>query len=95
MVIRELRVRAVRASLSVPHRTASGTVNQSPLVLTDVITDGGVVGHSIIFTYTDVALKPTVDLIKGLEPLLIGEPLAPLELAQKLALRFRLLGAEG
>ena len=53
--IRELRVRAVRVPLAEPHRTASGVVAESPLVLTDAVTDAGVVGHSMTFTYTPAA----------------------------------------
>jgi mandelate racemase len=64
-------------------------------VLTDVETDAGVVGHSIVFTYTPAALKPTADLIRNLEPLVKGEPLAPAEVEQRLARRFRLLGPQG
>jgi mandelate racemase len=94
-VIRELRVRTVRVPMREPHRTASGVVSESPLVLTDVITEDGVAGHSIVFTYTAAALHPTADLIRNLEPLLKGEPLAPLEIENKLARRFRLLGTQG
>jgi mandelate racemase len=32
-----------------PHRTASGAITESPLVLTDVLTEEGVVGHSYVF----------------------------------------------
>ena len=78
-----------------PHRTASGTVDESPLVLTDVITDEGIAGHSIVFTYTAAAQKPTADLIGSFESLLKGERLAPREIEHKLALRFRLLGTQG
>ena len=35
--IRELRVRAVRIPMAEPHRTASGVITESPLVLTDVV----------------------------------------------------------
>ena len=52
-------------------------------------------GHSIIFTCTAAALKPTADLIRNIEPLIAGDRLAPVETAQKLARRFRLLGPEG
>jgi mandelate racemase len=45
------RARAVRVPMAHPHRTAGGVVSESPLVLTDVFTDDGVVGHSIDFTY--------------------------------------------
>jgi len=78
-----------------PHRTASGILTESPLVLTDVITDEDVTGHSIVFTYTAAALQPTADLIRSIEPLVKGEPLAPSEIGQKLARRFRLLGTQG
>ena len=93
--ISELRVRAVKVPMVQPHRTASGIITESPLVLTDVLTEDGVVGHSMVFTYTVAALKPTAELIKNLETLVVGEPLAPAEIAQRLARRFRLLGPQG
>jgi len=93
--IRGLTVRALRVPMAEPHRTAGGTVAESPLVLTDITTDDGTVGHSIVFTYTPAALTPTADLIRNLESLIAGEPLAPAELEQKLARRFRLLGTQG
>jgi mandelate racemase len=93
--IRGLTVRAVRVPMAHPHRTAGGTVAESPLVLTDVATDEGAVGHSIVFTYAPAALRPTAELIKNLEPLVVGEALAPAEIEQKLARRFRLLGTQG
>jgi mandelate racemase len=93
--IEAIHVRAVRVPMSEPHRTASGIVAESPLVLTDVRTDAGVSGHSIVFTYTPAALKPTAELIRNLEPLIRGDVLAPLEVEQKLARRFRLLGTQG
>lgn len=93
--IRALKARAVRVPMAQPHRTAGGVVEESPLVLTDVITEHGVVGHSVVFTYTTMALKPTAQLIQNLEDLIGGEPLAPVELEQRLAARFRLLGTQG
>ncbi len=93
--ITELRVRAVRVPLPEPHRTASGILAESPLVLVDVTTDDGVTGHSIVFTYTPAALRPTADLIANMEHLIKGEPLSPTIMADKLAARFRLLGTQG
>ena len=78
-----------------PHRTASGIVAESPLVLIDAVTDRDVAGHAIVFTYSTAALKPTADLIQNLAPLVEGEALAPAAIEQKLALRFRLLGTQG
>ena len=93
--IREVRVRAVRVPLPEPHRTASGVVAESPLVLTDVLTDAGILGHSLVFTYTPAALKPTAELIRNLGPLVEGQALAPAAIEQDLARRFRLLGTQG
>ncbi len=70
--IKSLAVRAARVPLPEPHTTASGTVAESPLVLTDVLCDDGSVGHSLLFTYTPAALKPTAELVRNLEPLVAG-----------------------
>jgi mandelate racemase len=93
--IKEFNVRAVRVPMTEPHKTASGVITESPLVLTDVITDTGISGHSIVFTYTPAALKPTAELIQNFEALVKGEILAPAEIEQKLSQRFRLLGSQG
>jgi len=95
LIVRELRVRAVNVPMVEPHRTASGAITVCPLVLTDVLTDGDVVGHSYVFCYAPLALKPVALLVKGLEPLVAGQPLAPLAIEQLLAQRFRLLGPQG
>jgi len=87
-VVRALRVRAVRVPMREPHRTASGVVSESPLVLVDAMTDGGVTGHAILFTYTAAALRPVADLIVNMEPLVAGEYLAPAAIADKLAERY-------
>lgn len=93
--IRELRVRAVRVPMPEPHRTASGVITESPLVLIDALTDEGIAGHGIVFTYTTAALRPVADLVVNFEPLVKGQPLAPAEIADSLAARFRLLGTQG
>ncbi len=93
--IQSLRVRAVRVPMAHPHRTSGGVVSESPLILTDVFGDGGECGHSVVFTYTTAALKPTAELIQNLEELVRGEPLAPFDVEQKLSKRFRLLGTQG
>ena len=93
--IQGFKVRAVRVPMTEPHKTASGVITESPLVLTDILTDTGISGHSIVFTYTPAALKPTAELIQNFEALVQGDVLAPAEVEQKLAKRFRLLGPQG
>ena len=94
-MIRELQVRAISVPMPRPHQTASGTIAESPLVLLTILTDAGIAGNSITFTYTAAALQPVADLIRNIAPLIIGDLLAPLEIEQKLTRRFRLLGTQG
>lgn len=93
--IQGLRVRAVRVPMAEPHRTASGVITESPLVLIDVFTDEGSVGHAILFTYTAAALGPVAQFTAHLEELIKGERLEPAAISQGLSKRFRLLGTQG
>jgi mandelate racemase len=95
MKIREIRVRPQLVPMAEPHRTASGVITESPLVLTELTTEEGVVGYSVVFTYTSAALAPTADLTRNIASLLSGQPLAPAETHEALAARFRLLGTHG
>jgi mandelate racemase len=93
--IRSLRATPVNVPLARPHPTASGVVGSAPLVLVDLETDQGLTGHAYVFCYTLIALKPIADLIESLQPLIQGDAVAPLALASKLQVRFRLLGPQG
>lgn len=95
MKITSLRVRCVSVPMREPHRTASGVIAASPLVLLSISTDRGIEGHSIVFTYTPAALKPTAELIRNLEPLVAGQTVAPASLHEQLHGKFRLLGTQG
>ncbi len=91
----EFRVRPVCVPLDEPHRTASGVLAESPLVLLDVTTDDGVTGHGLVFAYTRAALAPLAQLTHNCAEMLAGDPLAPLDMGAKLAARFRLAGTQG
>lgn len=93
--IEKLTVRPVCVPLQHPHKTASGVITESPLVLCDITTSDNVTGHSLIFTYTKAALKSTATLLKEMEPLITGKPLAPKMLELELSEKFRLLGKQG
>jgi mandelate racemase len=95
MKITALDVRCASVPLAEPHRTASGVIEASPLVLLTVTTDQGVRGYSITFTYTPAALKPTAELMKNIEPLVAGQALEPAALSDRLHARFKLLGTQG
>jgi mandelate racemase len=93
--VRSLRATPVNVPLARPHPTAGGVVESAPLVLLDLETDQGLVGSSYVFCYTPIALRPIADLIEALQSLIQGDPVAPLALAQKLQVRFRLVGPQG
>lgn len=95
MNITAFQVRCVNVPMAEPHRTASGVVAVSPLVLLNVHTDSGVQGHSITFSYSPAALKPLGELMKNLEPLVCGQALAPAVIGDQLQARFKLLGTQG
>lgn len=94
MKIASFRVDAVVVPMP-PHRTASGVITSSPLALLTLRTDDGVEGHSITFTYTEAALRPTADLLRNLMTLVVGQALAPAEASDALHGRLRLLGTHG
>jgi mandelate racemase len=93
--IRTLRVRPVNVPLPKPHPTAGGLLTSAPVALIDLTADDGTVGRSYVFTYTTVALLSVTQLLRDLEPLIAGLPLAPLAVGEVLQSRFRLLGAQG
>lgn len=94
-VVRDLMVDVVSIPLPEPHRTASGVVAESPLVLVEVSTESGAVGQGIVFTYTRAALKPTAEFLMNIRELVLGRALAPRSIGETLQQRFRLLGTQG
>jgi mandelate racemase len=95
LVVRSLRVRAVRIPLPRPHPTAGGVVAEAPLVLVDLATEQGITGSSYVFCYTPLALAPVAKLVANLEAVLAGGSAAPAAIEQTLQGKFRLLGPQG
>ena len=95
LTIKGLRVRAAKVPMPLPLQTSSGTIDIAPLALIDLETTEGITGCAYLFCYTELALKPVVQMLENLAPLIIGEAVAPCELERKLHSRFRLLGAKG
>ena len=94
MKIQGFTIRCVSVPMA-PHRTASGVIAASPLVLLTIRTDEGVAGHSMTFTYTPAALRATAEFMAQCEALVAGQALAPASLYEQLQARFRLLGTQG
>lgn len=95
LTITDVRARAVVAPLERPIRTASGSIEASPLVLLDVATAQGITGRAYLFAYTPLMLQPLLALAGQLRPLLQGQPVVPLARQEQLERQFRLLGLQG
>ncbi|MCW3066369.1 MAG: mandelate racemase [Solirubrobacterales bacterium] len=95
LTIREVRARALDLPLSRPVQTAAGDIATAPVVLIDVVTREGVVGHGYLRTYTPVALPGLARLVYDIGVFLAGESAAPHSVERKLQGHFRLLGLEG
>ncbi|MBL8382167.1 MAG: mandelate racemase [Burkholderiales bacterium] len=94
-LVASLAARAVLVPMTRPLQTSTGAVTRVPFVLIDLATRGGAVGRSYLFCVTPMALKATVAMLDALAPLIVGQPLAPLDLAQLLERRLTLLGNTG
>ena len=76
-------------------KNAFGVIEAAPLVLIDVATDQGITGHSYIFAYAKLTLKPLVQLIEEIGRDLTGKAIAPFDLMAAMDAKFRLLGWQG
>lgn len=93
--IRSVKARAVVAPIARPVKNAFGVIEAAPLVLIDVATDQGVTGHSYIFGYSKLTLKPLVMLIEDIGRDLAGKAVTPFDLMAAMDAKFRLLGWQG
>jgi mandelate racemase len=95
LTIRSVSARAVVAPIARPVKNAFGVIAAAPLVLIDIATDQGITGHSYIFAYAPLTLKPLVLLIEEIGRDLTGKAIAPFDLLAAMDAKFRLLGWQG
>ena len=95
LTIRSLDATPMLVPLTTPMRTASGSIEVSPLIAIDLVTEEGATGSTYLFCYTPLALKPVFEMLKSLAPLIEGRLAAPAEIDRDLRATFRLLGEQG
>lgn len=93
-------IRSISATLvNVPMRRALGTsamrIDHAPLLLIDLQTDDGVLGHAYLFCYLQSAGVAARALVQDAAATLAGKPAAPAAARRVLDGRFRLIGARG
>lgn len=92
LTIREIRVRPVIAPVTAPLHTASGTIEQAPLLLIDLDTEEGVTGRAYLFAFSPFALRALTVLVGDLGAMLAGRAVVPLEIERTVETQFTLLG---
>jgi len=95
MKIASIRTTPVLAPLPRPVRTASGTIDQFPLVLINVRTDTGVEGRAYAQVYLPELLQALDRAVASLGDMATGLPLAPRAVHAHLLRRCRLFGMKG
>jgi mandelate racemase len=95
-----LTVRAVRAvGVEVPMTYALGTsaakITTAALVLLDLETNEGVTGRSYLFCFARDLVPVVLRMVETAAAAVVGEKIAPVDLWNKLARRFKLVGVTG
>jgi mandelate racemase len=95
LTVRSIRSVGVEVPMTFPLGTSAATIRSAPLLLIDVETEEGATGHAYVFCYLP-SVAPAISLM--LEEVLRtvkGERVAPSDLWEKLARRFKLIGVQG
>jgi mandelate racemase len=95
LTIRAIRAVGVEVPLNLPLGTSAGSLRSAPLLLIDLETEEGVTGHSYLFCYLPAAAPAVATVLGEVERNVKGERVAPADLWDKLALRFKLIGVQG
>jgi mandelate racemase len=75
--------------------TSRGTMTSASLLLIDLETEEGITGRSYVWGYFPAALPAIAKILEEVERVVQGERLAPVELWNRLAERFALIGVQG
>lgn len=95
LTLRSVRARAVEVPMARPLGTSAQTIHSAPFLLIDLETEEGVTGRSYLFCYVKAAATPITHILQDAVEAVKGDRVAPLEIAAKLALRYRLIGVQG
>lgn len=95
LTISGVELQGVRVPLKFSLGTSAETVSTVPIVLLDVRTAEGVTGRSYVFCYSNSGAKAIAAHIAEAFSLIVGQPLHPQSMSDKITRRFALLGVTG
>ena len=95
LTLRSIRAVGVEVPMQRPLGTSAATIRAAPLLLIDVDTEEGVTGRSYVFCYLSAAAPAIAGMLREVESAVKGRAIAPADLWEKLARRFKLIGVQG
>jgi mandelate racemase len=95
LTVRSARATPVEVPMARPLGTSAQTIRTAPLLLIDLETEEGVTGRAYLFCYTKAAAVGIAHMLADAVDAVKGDRVAPLEIAAKLARRYRLIGVQG
>jgi len=95
LTLKSVRARAVAVPLKRPVVSKVGLFHDWPLVLIDLYTNEGVVGHSYLEPYLKQSARYVVPVIEDLARAVAGQPVAPFDGYRRAIGSLHLLGREG
>jgi mandelate racemase len=95
LTVRSVKTRAVGAPLKIALGTSVAVIRTVPLLLVDLLTEEGVVGHAYLFGYTPAGAKSIALLLAEAVDLVKGQPSQPQAIYQRLVRRSALIGVTG
>jgi len=95
LTLRSLTATAVTLPMKRQLGTSAKNIENACLLLVDLLTEDDIKGHAYAFCYLPSVARSLVPIVAELSNALAGQPLAPLELAQRVSRHFRLPGVTG
>ena len=95
LTIRAIRSVAVDVPMRYPLGTSAATLRSAPLLLIDLETEEGITGRAYLFCYVSAAAQAMAAMLEEVARTVKGDPVAPVDLWDKLSRRFRLIGVQG
>jgi mandelate racemase len=95
LTIRNLRAVGVEVPMTYALGTSRGTITKAQLLLIDLETEEGITGRSYVFCYLRSAAPAIAALLGEVLQVTRGEAIVPLDLWNRLAQRFTLIGVQG
>jgi mandelate racemase len=93
--LRAVRCIGVEVPMTYVLGTSRGAISKAPLLLIDLETEEGVTGRSYLWCYVPGVMPAIASVLALLETMIKGDRVAPLDLWDKLAQRFALMGVQG